>query len=321
MVQGTLGYLDPEYFHTNQLMDKSDVYYFGVLLADLFTGRMTLEFHRPENGRNLANYFLSSMKLEYLFIIQDDTFTRNKEAWNLNGPLQLQQVAELTKRCLRVEREKRPTMNEVVMILDGLRMSSSNSWVCGTAMDDDKLGKVHFLDGQLSSANYTDYSTGGDYDSMKNKELSSLSFGDTEKKVDKSRVTVSLDISNEIFKEMELPKEMNIFNTHVAVLEGCLCLFGSLWNVGRSVIEIWVMQSYGERESWTKRHTVKVEIFDNYLRLIMSFKSGEILFGRDITTGLVIHDPDQYGSVIEPINPRFRHLHLGELYFGSLVSL
>ncbi|KAI3869087.1 hypothetical protein MKX03_005029 [Papaver bracteatum] len=177
MVQGTLGYLDPEYFHTSQLTNKSDVYSFGVLLAELLTGRMALEFHRPENERNLANYFLSSMKLEYLFSIQDDTFARNKEAWSLNEQLQLQQVAEVTKRCLRVKGEKRPTMNEVVMILDGLRMSSRNSWVCGTEIDDDKLEKVHLLEGQLNSANYSDYSTVGDYDSMKNQELSSLNFG------------------------------------------------------------------------------------------------------------------------------------------------
>ncbi|KAI3996695.1 hypothetical protein MKX01_040995 [Papaver californicum] len=135
MVQGTLGYLDPEYFHTSQLTDKSDVYSFGVLLAELLTGRMALEFHRPENERNLANYFLSSLKLDYLFNIQDEIFASHKEAWSLNEQLQLQQVAELTRRCLRVKGEKRPTMNEVVMILDGLRMSSRNSWICGAELD------------------------------------------------------------------------------------------------------------------------------------------------------------------------------------------
>uniref|UniRef100_A0A7N2LKG8 Protein kinase domain-containing protein n=1 Tax=Quercus lobata TaxID=97700 RepID=A0A7N2LKG8_QUELO len=47
MVQGTLGYLDPEYMQTSQLTEKSDVYSFRVVLVELLTGEKALSFDKP----------------------------------------------------------------------------------------------------------------------------------------------------------------------------------------------------------------------------------------------------------------------------------
>ncbi|KAG6695619.1 hypothetical protein I3842_09G106900 [Carya illinoinensis] len=69
MVQGTLGYLDPEYLHTSQLTEKSDVYSFGVVLIELLTGEKALSFLRPEELRSLSVYFLSAVKEDRLFEI------------------------------------------------------------------------------------------------------------------------------------------------------------------------------------------------------------------------------------------------------------
>ncbi|KAL5729297.1 hypothetical protein ACHQM5_002270 [Ranunculus cassubicifolius] len=71
LVQGTMGYLDPEYFHTSLLTEKSDVYSFGVVLAELLTGKTPLSFERSEKQRNLATYFTVSMKEDRLYEILD----------------------------------------------------------------------------------------------------------------------------------------------------------------------------------------------------------------------------------------------------------
>ncbi|KAK7339960.1 hypothetical protein VNO77_20650 [Canavalia gladiata] len=77
LVQGTLGYLDPQYFQSSHLTEKSDVYSFGVVLAELLTSMKALSFIRPENERNLSMYFVSSMKEGHLPHILDNNIVND----------------------------------------------------------------------------------------------------------------------------------------------------------------------------------------------------------------------------------------------------
>ncbi|KAL3737276.1 hypothetical protein ACJRO7_026101 [Eucalyptus globulus] len=114
LVQGTLGYLDPEYFHSSQLTEKSDVYSFGVMLAELLTGLRALSFERAENERNLSLYFTSAIKGERLFEIID------LRVLNEGNPDEIKEVAMLASRCLR----------EAAMELEGLmRVMDRHPWV------------------------------------------------------------------------------------------------------------------------------------------------------------------------------------------------
>ncbi|CAI9298656.1 unnamed protein product [Lactuca saligna] len=122
LVQGTLGYLDPEYFHTSQLTEKSDVYSFGVVLAELLTGRKPLCMERTEEERNLTTYFVMALKENRLFQILDPRVVRE-------GSLdQLQEIGELVKQCVKLTSDERPTMKEVATQLEGLRKFTQHPW-------------------------------------------------------------------------------------------------------------------------------------------------------------------------------------------------
>ncbi|KAK7320939.1 hypothetical protein VNO77_30916 [Canavalia gladiata] len=120
LVQGTLGYLDPEYFQTSQLTEKSDVYSFGVVLAELLTGMKALSFNRSENDRNLSMYFVTSVKEGRLLHILD------RHLINEPNVEQIMEVANIAKQCLGVTGEDRPTMKEVAIELEGLRIMEKN---------------------------------------------------------------------------------------------------------------------------------------------------------------------------------------------------
>ncbi|XP_042960776.1 wall-associated receptor kinase 2-like [Carya illinoinensis] len=122
LVQGTLGYLDPEYFQTGQLTEKSDVYSFGVVLAELLTGEEAISTNRPETYKNLSMYFVSAVKEDRLFDILEDHIV------NEGNIEPLKEVANIAKGCLRLRGEDRPTMMEVATELEGLRIMEKHPW-------------------------------------------------------------------------------------------------------------------------------------------------------------------------------------------------
>jgi hypothetical protein len=58
--------------YTSQLIDKSNVYSFGVVVTELLTGERALSFDRLKNDRNLAMYFIYAIKEDRLLQILED---------------------------------------------------------------------------------------------------------------------------------------------------------------------------------------------------------------------------------------------------------
>ncbi|KAK2987281.1 hypothetical protein RJ640_024644 [Escallonia rubra] len=116
-VSGTFGYLDPEYFQSSQFTDKRDVYSFRVVLVELLTGQKPILEARSGDGRSLATHFKLAMKECNCFEIFDARVVKE------GGKDEIIRVANLAKRCLNLNGRKRPTMKQVAMELEGIRMS------------------------------------------------------------------------------------------------------------------------------------------------------------------------------------------------------
>ncbi|KAL5538559.1 hypothetical protein UlMin_044991 [Ulmus minor] len=113
-VQGTLGYMDPGYFHTSHFTDKSDVYSYGVTLVELLTGENPFSFAKDEM-KNLVATFITLTQENQLFQILDPRVAAEA------GEEAIRAIADLATRCLMLDGTKRPTMKEVSMELEGLR--------------------------------------------------------------------------------------------------------------------------------------------------------------------------------------------------------
>ncbi|EOA22834.1 hypothetical protein CARUB_v10003558mg [Capsella rubella] len=108
--QGTLGYLDPEYYRNFQLTDKSDVYSFGVVLLEMVTSKKAIDFTREEEDVNLVMYINKMMDQERLIECIDPLLKKTANKHELQT---MQQLGNLASACLNERRQNRPSMKEV----------------------------------------------------------------------------------------------------------------------------------------------------------------------------------------------------------------
>ncbi|KAH7520882.1 hypothetical protein FEM48_Zijuj08G0192800 [Ziziphus jujuba var. spinosa] len=107
------GYLDPEYYMSQQLTEKSDVYSFGVLMLELITARTPIE------------------KGKYIVREVQKTLDKNQGLYNLHRLLDpsiglatklrgFEKYVDLALRCVEEAGSDRPTMSEVVKEIENI---------------------------------------------------------------------------------------------------------------------------------------------------------------------------------------------------------
>ena len=101
------GYLDPEYYMTQQLTEKSDVYSFGVLLLELLTAKKPIE-----RGRYIVREVRIKMdKTKDLYGLHELLDPTIGLGTNLGG---FEKLVDLAMKCVAEFGSDRPTMSDVV---------------------------------------------------------------------------------------------------------------------------------------------------------------------------------------------------------------
>lgn len=108
VVKGTPGYVDPEYFLTHQLTEKSDVYSLGIVFLELLTGMQPIS-----HGRNIVREVNAACESGTMFSIID----RNMGPCSTDS---IKKFMALALRCSRDETEDRPSVLEVVKELENI---------------------------------------------------------------------------------------------------------------------------------------------------------------------------------------------------------
>ncbi|KAE8704877.1 putative Kinase superfamily protein [Hibiscus syriacus] len=111
-VKGTFGYLDPDYFRTQQLTEKSDVYSFGVVLLEVLCARPAIDPTLPRDQVSLAEWGILCKKKELLEQIIDPSIKLQI------NPNSLRKFADIVERCLEEDAGDRPTMSDVAWDLE-----------------------------------------------------------------------------------------------------------------------------------------------------------------------------------------------------------
>ncbi|TQD75193.1 hypothetical protein C1H46_039268 [Malus baccata] len=108
VVKGTPGYLDPEYFLTHKLTDKSDVYSLGVVFLELLTGMQPIS-----HGKNIVREVNIAFQSGMIFSVIDGRMGSYPSEC-------VEKFLSLALRCCKEETDARPSMAEVVRELENI---------------------------------------------------------------------------------------------------------------------------------------------------------------------------------------------------------
>ncbi|KAM7264127.1 hypothetical protein ACFE04_001810 [Oxalis oulophora] len=105
--KGTAGYLDPEYYSTQQLTEKSDVYSFGVVLLELICGREPLTHSGSPDSFNLVLWAKPYLQAGAFEIVDESI----KGTYDTES---MRRAAVVASKSVERDASRRPTIAQVL---------------------------------------------------------------------------------------------------------------------------------------------------------------------------------------------------------------
>ncbi|KAK4263033.1 hypothetical protein QN277_028512 [Acacia crassicarpa] len=120
-LRGTAGYMDPEYYTTQQLSTKSDVFSFGMVLLEIVSGREPQDTKRPRNEWNLVEWAKPYIRSSKIDEIVDPSI---KGGYHAEA---MWRVVETALSCIEPFSVNRPSMADIVRELEDALIIENNA--------------------------------------------------------------------------------------------------------------------------------------------------------------------------------------------------
>ncbi|GMH11891.1 hypothetical protein Nepgr_013732 [Nepenthes gracilis] len=133
-VRGTMGHIAPEYLSTGKSSERTDVFGYGIMLLEIVTGQRAIDFSRLEEEDDV-------LLLDHVKKLEREKRLDQIVDRNLNKNYDIQEVEmmiQVALLCTQATPEDRPTMSEVVRMLEGEGLAERMPLSC---LGEDEIGR------------------------------------------------------------------------------------------------------------------------------------------------------------------------------------
>uniref|UniRef100_A0ACD5Z9D1 Uncharacterized protein n=1 Tax=Avena sativa TaxID=4498 RepID=A0ACD5Z9D1_AVESA len=126
-VSGTIGYMAPEYIGWNQISQKCDVYSLGFIMIRVIAGEkgpQNYDPHRPSE--------------EFIESVHTNWGKRRKAIVSSHSLEQVKTCTEIALRCVEFDREKRPTITDIIGELNKIDGAECSAIVGGQNTEEEE---------------------------------------------------------------------------------------------------------------------------------------------------------------------------------------